>query len=431
MWKPINRNEAFFYTRLPNLEGFTSPIKIAGFDMDGTLIKTKSGKVHPVNRDDWEWFIPKVELKKKLNALKRENSLIAIISNQRGCKDHPERWLEIRSKVETIIKIIQEDWHVPVVFICCHRSGYYSKPFSGMWDYVLDWVREMYSLNLASNPSLPPKCEFDLDSFYCGDAAGRLKTDTHPADFSSTDRILAHNLKIPFYTPEVLFYRHLDRNWAYPQPGFEREDNRWTTSDYEVIEKISEMCCQDTPQVVIMPIGYPGSGKSYLYSKINSRIKGLQREAKKSFGTKLEIPKFQAMGLDILREEKLKNTKTVVNLDTELERMDQILEAGNHLFIDNTNGKASNRKLYFQFLNFKKTQRPLVVIGLQLQTTLESSYYNNQIRCQTSKGKRKLIPKVAYSTFRKHFSPSDKSEGFDQIYQIRSGYMGSKWWFEP
>ena len=64
MWKPINRNEAFFYTRLPNLEGFTSPIKIVGFDMDGTLIKTKSGKVHPVNRDDWEWFIPKVDLKK-------------------------------------------------------------------------------------------------------------------------------------------------------------------------------------------------------------------------------------------------------------------------------------------------------------------------------------------------------------------------------
>ena len=55
------------------------------------------------------------------------------------------------------------------------------------------------------------------------------------------------------------------------------------------------------------------------------------------------------MGLDILREEKLKNTKTVVNLDTELERMDQILEAGNHLFIDNTNGKASNRNCISNF----------------------------------------------------------------------------------
>ena len=31
------------------------PILLGGFDMDGTLITTKSGKVHPVDKDDWQW----------------------------------------------------------------------------------------------------------------------------------------------------------------------------------------------------------------------------------------------------------------------------------------------------------------------------------------------------------------------------------------
>lgn len=41
------------------------------------------------------------------------------------------------------------------------------------------------------------------ESFYCGDAAGRK----HPPfnDFSSDDLLFSINLKIMFYTPEMLF----------------------------------------------------------------------------------------------------------------------------------------------------------------------------------------------------------------------------------
>ena len=43
------------------------------------------------------------------------------------------------------------------------------------------------------------------ESFYCGDAAGRPKTDTRPKDFSDSDIKFAANAGLKFMTPEELF----------------------------------------------------------------------------------------------------------------------------------------------------------------------------------------------------------------------------------
>lgn len=61
----------------------TRKIKIAGFDMDGTWIETKSGKRFAVDVNDWKWFHPTLA-RTKLEKLVREGYEIVLFSNQNG-----------------------------------------------------------------------------------------------------------------------------------------------------------------------------------------------------------------------------------------------------------------------------------------------------------------------------------------------------------
>ena len=53
--------------------------KIASFDLDSTLIRTKSGNVFPKNEHDW---ILKENVKEKLQELNKNNYQIIIFTNQ-------------------------------------------------------------------------------------------------------------------------------------------------------------------------------------------------------------------------------------------------------------------------------------------------------------------------------------------------------------
>ena len=47
---------------------------VAGFDMDGTIIKTKSGKVFPKDKNDWIFLFDNIP--EKLNSLSNTNTII-------------------------------------------------------------------------------------------------------------------------------------------------------------------------------------------------------------------------------------------------------------------------------------------------------------------------------------------------------------------
>ncbi|KAJ2889949.1 DNA kinase/phosphatase Pnk1, partial [Coemansia aciculifera] len=94
--------------------GLTTPAsKFAAFDLDGTLICTTSGSVHPRDSNDWRFFHPDVP--KLLRNIHKQGYKIVIMSNQNGLKPtKKEPGMTVRAK-EYRLKIskIAEQLDVP------------------------------------------------------------------------------------------------------------------------------------------------------------------------------------------------------------------------------------------------------------------------------------------------------------------------------
>ncbi|CAN7949681.1 unnamed protein product [Ixodes pacificus] len=162
--------------------------KIAAFDMDGTLITTKSGKVFPVNSHDWRILLPQVET--KLHSLLADGFKIVVITNQRGLAKSHSHESEFKGKVEHILKRLD----IPAQVYVCSGHGFYRKPAPGVWEH----------LEKHGNGNVPINIH---ESFYVGDAAGRPANwePKRKKDFSCSDRLFALNVGLKFYTPEEFF----------------------------------------------------------------------------------------------------------------------------------------------------------------------------------------------------------------------------------
>lgn len=130
MWESIDEGELYIYTA----KGVKSSKKIAAFDMDGTLIKTKSGKVHPVDTNDWQLAFPVVptKLKEKLDI----GYKVVILSNQAPIGKGRVKIGDFKKKIENLVIKI----NIPIqVFIATGR-GFYRKPTPGMWQTLIEKV---------------------------------------------------------------------------------------------------------------------------------------------------------------------------------------------------------------------------------------------------------------------------------------------------
>jgi DNA 3'-phosphatase len=153
---------------------------IITFDLDGTIITTKSGKTFPKDNKDWKLFdsiIPSI-----LQSAYQEGYCLAIISNQKGNEQVKER-KELEEKLDSILSIL----NVPIDIICSHLDDIYRKPRTGMWEFL-------YETRWKNFPLIS---SFTKDNcFYIGDAAGRPVYGGKKKDFSDTDYKFALNLGI-------------------------------------------------------------------------------------------------------------------------------------------------------------------------------------------------------------------------------------------
>jgi predicted kinase len=124
---------------------------------------------------------------------------------------------------------------------------------------------------------------------------------------------------------------------------------------------------------MLLMCGYPGSGKSYV-----SRLFGYDIVSNDLLGTAAKCRKM----------------------------VTQVLKNGNNIIVDNTHSTVKSRKEYYDLA--KKYDYKVKIV--HIDNDIEFCYYMNQLRCQSSKGGHKIIPKIAYYTMRKKFVPPQEDE---------------------
>eukprot|EP00826_Nyctotherus_ovalis_P020569 TRINITY_DN16473_c0_g2_i7.p1 TRINITY_DN16473_c0_g2~~TRINITY_DN16473_c0_g2_i7.p1 ORF type:complete len:426 (+),score=111.34 TRINITY_DN16473_c0_g2_i7:218-1495(+) len=348
---------------------FVSSEKIISFDLDGTLIDTKSGSTFARNKDDWRLWsdeIPSV-LKKHCD----EQYSVVIFTNQGGIGLGKVKPNDFKAKVDSI----QKSLGVPLLVIAATESDKYRKPSKGMWEYFID------------NYSKDKKVTMSV-SYYVGDAAGRPAAKGRKKDFSDTDYKFAMNVGLKFNTPEQFFLGEAEEESkakSGPKNGAGFDPKDLPTSG-AVIKgwKEGEKVTRDEQEVVIF-VGSPAAGKSTFWKNYMSSYVRVNRDT-------------------------LKTKEKCVAL------LDKSLGEGKSCVIDNTNPEKADRKLYIDIANthnvpvrcfyFKMTK--------ELATHLDTQRKINEGREHLSK----RVGKIPIAMFFKKLQPPRKEEGFAGVEEV-------------
>lgn len=350
-WIEVDNKELLVYTP----ENCECRAKIAGFDIDGTIIKTKSGARFPKNSDDWTWNLGNV--KSQLRELFKNGYKLVFFTNQLGLWNNNSKTNDFKKKIENIIKAI----NLPIQVFISVGKRLYRKPRTGMWDKLV---------------KMNDNITIDVDnSFFVGDAAGREKNwaPKKNKDHSLSDRLFAMNIGLKFYTPEEYFLKH--RAAPFKMPEF---DPRIDTSH------LSYPDISFNKQNVVVMVGGPGSGKS-------------------NFVKDTLIP----MGYVHVSRDQLGSWQKCVKV------MEEALDKNKNVVIDNTNVDKETRQRFIQ----PAKQRNIDIRCFIMDVSISQMRHNNLFREITDQSHAIVSDIIIYS-YRKNYQEPDLSEGFAQILKI-------------
>lgn len=316
--------------------------KIAAFDLDGTIIIPKSGKKFAMDKSDWMWFCDNVP--QKLKQINNDGFSIVIISNQAGIgggKQSGDEWIK---KINDIVNQLG----IEIKIFCSTSKNKYRKPITTLWD-------EFFPSN------------FDKESFYCGDAAGRK------GDFSDTDYKFALNIGLNFYIPEYLF---LGKSNTFPQIDYcfniHNKNNKKNT--------IFKMNFVPKKKELIIMCGFPASGKSYVSNYLK------------------EKHHYEIINQDILKT-KAKCKKEAVNQ----------IKQNRSVIIDSTNPGKETRK---EWIELAKSNGYTVRV-IKMNTSIDQAKHNNIYRSITTGTEQ--ITDIVYNIYKSKFNEPELSEGIEEI----------------
>ena len=354
-WKTINDVLAY---QPPGIAGNT---RIIGFDIDDTIITTKSGKTFATSAADWQFWDATVPA--KLQEFHGLGYKIVFFSNQGGISKGQTTAAIFKRKLRDVLAAVKG---VPIQVYASTTSGKYRKPATGMWGMFTKGGNGGVEVDLTK-------------SMYVGDAAGRAKNwqPNKKKDFSDSDRKFALNLGIAFKTPEEFFLGQT------PAPfTLEGADPRLLKADGPMFEPANTQLIASQQEMVVM-VGYPGSGKSFFTEKELEQRGGYTRVNRDTLKTKEKC----------------------------LKVAEEALAAGHSVVIDNTNPDVEARAPYLALA--KRYKVP--VRAFVMQTTFDEAMHNNMFREVISNGENEHVPSVVYYTFRKKYIEPTVGEGYTQV----------------
>ena len=209
------------------------------FDLDYTLIKTKSGKKFPIDKNDWILLYDNIP-----NILSNlTNCIIGIITNQKGLKNNQQiiNWID---KIKSIRQVIQFDFIFASLI-----DDQYRKPIPNS----LEFIKKQF-VNVDWN-----EININKKIYYIGDAFGRQ------SDFSDTDIKYAINCKFKFKTPEIFFkISNTKESGSITYPII---DYFLDLEQKKIFDELTNLITSHK-KILIVTIGFPASGKSFLRKEL-------------------------------------------------------------------------------------------------------------------------------------------------------------------
>jgi bifunctional polynucleotide phosphatase/kinase len=343
-------------------------VKLACFDLDSTLIKTRSGKTFPVDNDDWQPLNPLV--REKLQQYYSDGYLIVIFSNQ-------SRITELFPlKVANIM-----DYFAIANYACyiATTNNSYRKPHVNMYyKFLLDH-------NIRT---------VDTDSFYCGDAGGRVHMFTgKKLDHAISDYQFAANINLKYYTPEQLFLTKYE--YEKSNAKYYIQNNPYNTLALKIHfcehipmpwHNIDIFHGQPGKKMIIM-IGPPACGKSSLSKNILTRYADPTSDREPAY--------------------------VYLNNDSQGSKVASFMKLAviqkKNLLIDNVNNNYDKREEIITKANSVNPAEKYKVLYLYFDICKEVAMHLNNYRVALTNVER--IPDVVYHTYYKHLQmPSVTSD---------------------
>lgn len=358
-WESFNDGKLIVYTA-PDC---VASNKIGAYDMDGTLITTKSGKVFPTNADDWKLAYGTV-----INTLKAKYAdkyKIAILTNQAGVSSGKTKLVDIKKKIENILKTLS----IPIQVFISTGEGVFRKPLTGMWQALCDHKNENIIIDTEN-------------SYYVGDAAGRPenKIMKRKKDHSCVDRLLALNLNLTFFTPEEHFLKGKMEKWV--QPEFNPQ-LVWSNISINLIEPQDSKLTSTNLELIVM-VGGPGSGKSR-FCKDNLALNNYEVINRDRIGTWQKC----------------------------VDRVNDCLKAGQKVVVDNTNGNRESRLRYINAAKKNNVSCRCFVMATSFKHAEHNVAFRELIDSSHSK-----ISKIVLNGYKKNYEEPSLDEGFVEIVRV-------------